>query len=147
MPIFGGVCDMDFAGGSVDHTGSTNAVGYAGFEDLYRSGDIHEIACMAHLRRKFVGLRRTRGEAIAGEAIRRIAQIYAVEKEARGRRQWGVKIRQAKARPRFEDLEVWLHDPSARHPWQVTAGRCNPRYSDAHDAAPALSRTRHPGTR
>jgi transposase len=28
--------------------------GYAGFEDLYRSGDIREVACMAHVRRKFI---------------------------------------------------------------------------------------------
>ena len=45
------------------------------------------------------------------EAIRRIAQLYAVEKEARGsppdRR---VEIRQAKAAPIFDGLESWLHD-------------------------------------
>ena len=28
--------------------------GYAGFEDLYRNGAIREVACMAHVRRKFV---------------------------------------------------------------------------------------------
>jgi hypothetical protein len=31
-----------------------HADGYAGFEDLYRSGAIREVACMAHVRRKFV---------------------------------------------------------------------------------------------
>jgi hypothetical protein len=45
-----------------------HADGYAGFEDLYRSGAIREVACMAHVRRKFVD----------------IAKLYAVEKEARG---------------------------------------------------------------
>ena len=25
-----------------------HADGYAGFNDLYRSGDVHEVACMAH---------------------------------------------------------------------------------------------------
>ena len=61
-----------------------HADGYAGFEDLYRSGDIREVACMAHVRRKFVDVHRAQGSAIADEAIKRIAQLYAVEKEARG---------------------------------------------------------------
>jgi transposase len=31
-----------------------HADGYAGFNELYRSGGIREVACMAHIRRKFV---------------------------------------------------------------------------------------------
>jgi len=92
------------------YQGWMHADGYAGFEDLYRSGDIREVACMAHVRRKFVDVHKAQGSAIADEAIRRIAQLYAIEKEARGsppdRR---VEIRQAKAKPIFNDLEVWLH--------------------------------------
>jgi transposase len=86
------------------------ADGYAGFENLYRSGDIREVACMAHVRRKFVDTHRAQGSAIADEAIGRIAQLYAVEKEARVSppdRQ--ADIRQAKAKSIFEELEVWLH--------------------------------------
>ena len=87
-----------------------HADGYAGFEELYRSGKVHEVACMAHIRRKFVDVHKARGSAIAEEAIRRIARLYAVEKEARGqppdkRRQ----IRQDKAKPILDDLEAWLH--------------------------------------
>ena len=93
------------------YQGWMHADGYAGFEDIYRSSDIHEVACMAHVRRKFVDVHRAQGSAIADEAIRRIALLYAVEKEARGsppdRR---VEIRQAKAAPIFEGLESWLHD-------------------------------------
>ena len=61
-----------------------HADGYAGFEDLYRSGAIREVACMAHVRRKFVDIHRSQGSPIAEEAIGRIAKLYAVEKEARG---------------------------------------------------------------
>jgi transposase len=89
--------------------GWMHADGYAGFEDLYRSGAIREVACMAHVRRKFVDIHRSQGSPIAEEAIQRIAQLYAVEKEARGsppeRR---VEIRQARAIPVFDDLEAWL---------------------------------------
>lgn len=60
-----------------------HADGYAGFEDLYRSGDIREVACMAHVRRKFVDVHKAQGSAIADEAIMRIAELYAVEKVAR----------------------------------------------------------------
>jgi transposase len=82
---------------------------YAGFEALYRSGDISEVACMAHIRRKFADAHKDQGSAIADEAIRRIAGLYAVEKAARGlppdKR---VEIREAEARPVFDGLEAWL---------------------------------------
>ena len=64
--------------------GWMHADGYAGFEDLYRGGAIREVACMAHVRRKFVDILRSQGSPIAEEAIQRIAQLYAVEKQARG---------------------------------------------------------------
>ncbi|MFC7705390.1 IS66 family transposase [Plastorhodobacter daqingensis] len=89
--------------------GWMHADGYAGFEDLYRSGAIREVACMAHVRRKFVDIHRSQGSPIAEEAIARIARLYAVEKEARGappdRR---AQLRRAHAAPVFDDLEVWL---------------------------------------
>ena len=53
---------------------------------------------------------KAQGSAIADEAIRRVAGLYAVEKVARGlppdKR---VEIRQAEAKPAFESLEVWLN--------------------------------------
>ena len=92
-----------------DYKGWMHADGYAGFEELYRSGDVKEVACMAHVRRKFVDVHKSQGSAIAEEAVRRIANLYAVEKEARGRPpDERVRIRQSKARPVFDDLEAWL---------------------------------------
>ena len=65
---------------------------------------------MAHVRRKFVDVHKAQGSAIADEAIRRIAELYAVEKQAQGlppdKR---VNIRQANAKPAFNDLEAWLN--------------------------------------
>ena len=103
------------------YNGWMHADGYAGFEDLYRSGDIREVACLAHVRRKFVDVHKAQGSTIADEAIRRIAQLYAVEKAARGlppdKR---AEIRQAEARPAFDSLEAWLitqlHDISGKSP-------------------------------
>ena len=91
------------------YSGWMHADGYAGFEDLYRNGAIREVACMAHVRRKFVDVHKAQGSAIADEAIRRIAELYAVEKAARGLSpDKRVDIRQAEAKPDFDDLEAWL---------------------------------------
>lgn len=89
--------------------GWMHADGYAGFEDLYRTGKIQEVACMAHIRRKFVDVHKSQGSGLAKEAIRQIAQLYAIENKARGQPPDDrVRIRQAKAKPVLDDLEAWL---------------------------------------
>lgn len=96
-----------------DHLGSfegwMHADGYAGFNELYHGGAIREVACMAHIRRKFVDVFQSEGSVIAEEAIRRIAGLYAVEKEARGLiPEDRVRLRRDRARPILDDLEAWL---------------------------------------
>jgi len=87
-----------------------HADGYTGSEELHRDHGIKEVACMAHIRRKFVDVHRSQGSAIAEEAILRISQLYAVEKEARGSPpDQRAAIRKAKARPIFDDLQDWLN--------------------------------------
>ncbi len=89
--------------------GWMHADGYAGFNELYRGGDIREVACMAHIRRKFVDVFQSEGSVIAEEAIRRIAALYAVEKDARGLApEDRVRLRQDRAKPILDDLEIWL---------------------------------------
>jgi transposase len=97
------------AGHLAAYKGWMHADGYSGFNELYRSGGISEVACLAHIRRKFTDVFQSEGSAIAGEAIKRIAGLYAVEKEARGRPpEERVRLRQAEAKPVLEDLEAWL---------------------------------------
>jgi hypothetical protein len=62
-----------------------HADGYSGFNELFRAGGVQEVACMAHGRRKFVDVSQSKGSAIAEEAIKRIAGLYAVEKEGGAR--------------------------------------------------------------
>ena len=51
----------------------------------------------------------SQGSAIAEEAIKRIAELYAIEQQARGLPpEDRVRLRQAQARPILDDLEVWL---------------------------------------
>jgi hypothetical protein len=81
----------------------------SGFEELYRSGQIKEVACMAHVRRKFVDVFKSQGSHVAEQAIQRIAQLYAVEKEARGSPpDQRAALRQARSTPILDDLESWL---------------------------------------
>lgn len=43
------------------------------------------MACMAHVRHKFVDVFTAQGNAIAEETIKRIALLYAIKKEIRGK--------------------------------------------------------------
>jgi hypothetical protein len=64
------------------------------------SGRIQEVACWAHVRRKFYDLQQLHASPITTEALERISALYAIESEIRGRssteRRQG---RQARAKP------------------------------------------------
>ena len=92
------------------YQGWVHTDGYSGFNGLFGQDKADEMACMAHVRRKFVDVFASQGNAIAEEAIRRIAELYAVEKDARGKTPDArVALRQARAKPIFDNLEAWLH--------------------------------------
>ena len=83
--------------------------GYAGFGALARAEPIREVACLAHVRRKFFDVHAAQGSAIAAAALERIASLYAIENEARGLPpEPRAAIRWAKAAPRLDELERWL---------------------------------------
>ena len=87
-----------------------HADGYAGFNGAFGKGKASEVACMAHIRRKFVDVFAAQGSAVAEEAIKRIALLYGVEKQVRGRSSEVRKAsRQENAKPVFDDMEEWLH--------------------------------------
>lgn len=65
------------------YKGVIHADGFTGFNGLFGTDRASEQACMVHVRRKFVDIYESEGSAIAEEAIKRIATLYAVEKEAR----------------------------------------------------------------
>ncbi len=88
------------------YKGIVHADGFTGFNGLFGEGLATEQACMVHVRRKFVDVFERTGSTIAKETIERIARLYAVEKEARYRPPAErVALRQAKAKPIFDDLE------------------------------------------
>jgi transposase len=89
--------------------GTLQADAYAGFNQLYESGRIQEAACWAHVRRKFYDLQQAHASPVASEALERIAALYGVEKEIRGRpAEERQQIRNARARPLLESLRQWF---------------------------------------
>ena len=91
--------------------GTLQADGYAGFEQLYASGKIQEAACWAHVRRKFYDLQEAHQSPVAIEALERIAGLYAVENDIRGRTPEERRaIRNARSRPQLESLKQWFEE-------------------------------------
>jgi transposase len=95
--------------------GTLQADAFAGFNRLYATGRIREAGCWAHVRRKFHDLVEAHQSPIATEALQRIAELYQIEKEIRGRppderRQ----VRQDKTRPLLETLETWFRASLSR---------------------------------
>ena len=95
--------------------------GYAGFEQLMARGTIALAACWAHTRRKFYEVHEATGSPIAAEALRRIAELYAVEKDIRGhnaeRRR---SVRDARSRSLVEAMKPWLERQLTRLPPRST---------------------------
>jgi transposase len=91
--------------------------GYAGFERLTARGDIVLAACWAHTRRKFFDVHESIGSPIAAEALRRIAELYAIEKSIRGRTaEERRSVRSTKSRPLVEAMKPWLETQLGRIP-------------------------------
>ena len=92
-------------------TGSMHADGYTGYNKAVADNAIIEVACLAHVRRKFFDVHEATGSSLAQEAITRIAALYAIEKEIKGKLPDIRKAaRQALSKPLLQELEQWLKD-------------------------------------
>jgi transposase len=94
--------------------GLLQADGYAGFDDLYEAKKgqppaVVEVACWAHVRRKFYDVHQATRSPMAEDVLKRIGRLYDVEDEAGGlpadRRRL---IRQEKATPLIDELAAVL---------------------------------------
>jgi transposase len=83
--------------------------GYGGYRVLAERGHVQLAFCWAHVRRRFYELASAGPAPIASEALKRIAELYAVETEIRGRNaDERCALRQEKSRPLLDELEPWL---------------------------------------
>lgn len=100
--------------------GHLHADGYAGFSELYQARDgrpppVVEVACWAHVRRKFYDIHVATAAPIAEEALKRIGALFEIERtiaglppEERGR------VRGHQAPPLLADLADFLDASLAR---------------------------------
>jgi hypothetical protein len=83
--------------------------GYAGYRSLAEGGPVRLAFCWAHVRRGFHELATGGAAPIATEALRRIAALYAVEAEIRGRpAEARLAERRARSAPLVAELRLWL---------------------------------------
>lgn len=91
-----------------DWQGALMVDDYGGYKALFAQG-IQELACLAHLRRKFYDLHAANQSPIAAEALRRIGELYAIEQQGRD---YATASRHAlrleHAKPKLDDLHAWL---------------------------------------
>jgi len=98
----------------VGFKGFLHADGYSGFGPLYQTKNaepatVTEVACWAHVRRKFFDIHAESKAPIAAEALERIGQLFDVERTAmRTPPQQRLLIRQRAARPLIDDLAGFL---------------------------------------
>lgn len=97
-------------------TGHLHADGYAGFGELYEAKDgkppaIFEVACWAHVRRKFYDIHTATKAPLAFDAMTRIGQLFEIESRIMGQspaqRQ---DVRVAEALPLLDDLAHFLDE-------------------------------------
>jgi len=91
--------------------GVLQADGYAGYDAVYKDGRVQEAACLAHVRRQFFDLHQAHQSPVAKEALERIAALYAIEGEIRGRSaDERRQVRQERSRPLLNSLQQWLEE-------------------------------------
>jgi transposase len=94
-----------------EFTGTLQADAYAGYDAVYEDGRVKEAACMAHVRRSFYDLYEAHKSAVAKEALERIAVLYAIEEEIRGRSaEERREVRNERSRPLLESLKEWFEE-------------------------------------
>jgi transposase len=90
--------------------GSLMVDDYSGYKGLWQQGII-ELACWAHVRRKWFDQHAASGSAIAAEAVARIGRLYRIEREAAAMTvEDRLAYRQRHAKPLLDALKVWLDD-------------------------------------
>jgi hypothetical protein len=101
------------------YAGMLQADAYAGFGDLYdgkrKPGPITEAACWSHGRRHFYEQADLRKAPLAVEAVRRIDEIFAIERRINGQPAGDrLAVRQRETKPIVVDLETWMRAERAR---------------------------------
>jgi transposase len=106
-----------------DYQGYLQADAYGGYDGIYTRGNVTEVACWAHARRKFFDAKDTDGRR-ATEMLAMVAELYAIENEAKEkiagltkqqadlsrdeRDRIRLELRQEKSAPALAKIKTWL---------------------------------------
>ena len=97
-------------------TGILQVDGYAGYNAVAAPGEgVIRAYCWAHARRKLCEIHDSHRSEIAAQGLRRIAAMYAIEKQIRGEpAEVRLAVRKARTAPRVKEFGVWLRRQRAR---------------------------------
>lgn len=91
--------------------GTLQVDGYGGYRVLADKGSVTLAFCWAHVRRRFFELAAAGPAPIAAEALARIAELYHIETEIRGKDADARRAaRQEKTKPLLDAFEPWLRE-------------------------------------
>jgi transposase len=100
------------------YVGLMQADAFDGYNQLYKAhrkpAPILEAACWSHGRRKLFDLAKTGEAPIAAEAVRRIDELFEIERSINGKTpEQRLAVRREKSTPHLIDLETWLRQQRA----------------------------------
>src|SRR5579863_7576475 len=85
--------------------------GYAGYKALAQRNEVSLAFCWSHVRRRFYELAQSGPAPIASEALTRIAALYRIEDDIRGRpAEERLAVRQERTLPLVKAFEPWLRE-------------------------------------
>lgn len=110
-----------------DYKGYLQADAYGGYDGIYHKGNVIEVACWAHARRKFFDAKETDGRR-ATQLLAMVAELYAVEDVAKEKigqllkqnpkaprqeqEQIRSSLRQERSKPVLAKIKTWLDTES-----------------------------------
>ena len=100
------------------YVGLMQADAFDGYNQLYKAqrkpAPILEAACWSHGRRKFFDLAKSGEAPIASEAVRRIDELFEIERAVNGQTpEQRLAVRREKSRPLVADLGIWMRQQRA----------------------------------
>ena len=94
------------------YKGYLQADAYGGYDGIYHKGDVTEVACWAHARRKFFDAKTTDGRRSA-QMLALVGELYDVERQAKDLGEsTRLELRQRESVPVLDRIKAWLDDES-----------------------------------
>ena len=95
------------------YEGYLQADAYGGYDGIFHSQNVTEVACWAHARRKFYDAQDS-DEQRARQMLSLIAELYAIEREAKEADEAArLELRQSRSVPVLDHIKTWLDHEQA----------------------------------